>query len=690
MKIHIFSVLILTIFISSVDARFRERGQSHSLKNNFLATHMDIPEAASGEEMTINTLQMEEPAEAVAQEDAALASQQPEMDSSLAAPINNTMPAPARAITPAPRVVPPMYVANEGEHALFVSTSPFVSPRPPVAPDNINTIPEKKARASDAVAEAGFTSMARPTSANSDPEVIDLLNKSNVGFDIEKRRGQVQSLVDRAIQFFNEHSFDDSCYEFVHGKKFVEGELYIFVHDMEGNTFANGTYFEFIWKNLWDLKDQFNTYVVQELIKTAKEKRDWTTYYWSGATKVSYVKEVTKNGKAYVIGSGYYSHSKDDQVVSLVKGAVALFNTLVNKQGYPAEEAFSSYTYPLGRFVFGDLYIYALDFTGMHAAHGERPGLIGTNAWQYQDAKGKYVNQEIIKRLKETSSGGIWVEYVSKGAPKLAYAEKVVDEKKKTEYFIACGYYPTATREQAVDLVKRGYEYMKRQGKTRAVDAFTSKRDDSFRFGDLALYVYTPKGVSVADGSNSDLIGSNQWDWKDEDGVLYVQAMIKKAQEGGGWVNVRIRNSFESVYVEPIELGLEKYIIGTAFFPISKKETALLLVKSAVGILAGSTEIEAMRMFTQPGSFIRGDLYIAVYDSEGICLAHGANYDDIWQKMLDAKDEHGKPYVRLLINEVKRGPVQLTYTLHGAQKTVFAEQVVKENKTYTVACGYYS
>lgn len=709
MKMNSLWLLLIVILSSAIEGRSRKHNSvdMRALQRTVLATNMDMTEASSTqmdeqalaqrEQLSpddLDTASSEQSVEATNAMPPATQEAQPEP--TLPAPSNNEMAITAtqaplsmvsqteRVAAQTTRIVPP---ATVGQGAYPTQVAPKQASIP--APNNPVNTQTKASEAVQSVASAGAM-ISHAMNPNEDPEVVDLLVKSNAGFDVDKKRMQVQNLVNRAITYLNDHTFDEACTAFVQGKSFVEGELYIFVQDYEGNVYANGNYYDMVWKNLWNLKDQFNTYVIQEIIRTAKEKRDWTTYYWYGATKVSYVKEVVKDGKPYAIGCGYYSHSKDDQVISLVKGAAALFNLLVNQQGFPAEEAFSSFSYPMGRFVFGDLYIYALDFQGMQVAHGERPGLIGTNAWNYQDAKGKYVNQEIIKKLRATTSGGIWIEYVSKGAPKLTYAEKVVDEKRKVEYFIACGYYPMVTRTQAVDLVKRGYEYMKRQGKSRAIEAFTSKRDDTFRYGDLSLYIYTPKGVDIADGSNPDLIGSNQWEWKDEDGNLYVQNIIKKGLEGGGWVNVKLRNSFESVYVEPIELGLEKYLIATAFFPISKKETALLLVKSAAGILKTTSEVEAMRYFTQPGSFMRGDLSITVYDGVGICLAHGENYDNIWRNMLDVKDDNGKPYVRLLINEVKRGPVQLTYTLRGGQKTVFAEQVIKGDKVYTVVSGYFN
>ena len=76
----------------------------------------------------------------------------------------------------------------------------------------------------------------------------------------------------------------------------------------------------------------------------------------------------------------------------------------------------------------------------------------------------------------------------------------------KNEYFIACGYYPTETREKAVELVKNAYDYMKRQGTSRAFEAFNSKRSDAFRFGDLNVAVITLDGKLVANGDQPESI----------------------------------------------------------------------------------------------------------------------------------------------------------------------------------------
>ena len=124
------------------------------------------------------------------------------------------------------------------------------------------------------------------------------------------------------------------------------------------------------------------------------------TYEWAGAVKVSFVQKIKIDDKDYVIGCGYYPHSKKYAVIGLVKGAVGLFNQDV-KAGYPVGDTFGAMGYALSeRFVFGDLYLYALDFNGVIRAQGEEPGLIGSNALNHKDSKGKAINKEIIEKLK--------------------------------------------------------------------------------------------------------------------------------------------------------------------------------------------------------------------------------------------------------------------------------------------------
>ena len=86
-----------------------------------------------------------------------------------------------------------------------------------------------------------------------------------------------------------------------------------------------------------------------------------------------------------------------------------------------------------------------------------------------------------------------------------------------------------ATPKKAVDLVKNGYEFMKKHGLSAAVSEFTGRQADTYRYGDLYLMVWNMKGKVVAHGANLDAIGINQFDLKDEDGKFYVHEIIEKA-----------------------------------------------------------------------------------------------------------------------------------------------------------------
>lgn len=506
-------------------------------------------------------------------------------------------------------------------------------------------------------------------------------------FNIEQKRKEVINLVKRATKELEKNPLDVACNRFTHTKKFINGDLYIFVYDMRGICFAHGEDVHLLWKNLYNLKDWVGTPIIQNLIKTAREGGGWVTYGWYNATKVSYVEMVEKEGIPYVIGSGFYPQSKEEAVVNLVKGGVALFDQ-VKKEGKPAEWAFSRMSYPSGTFAVGNLYLYALDFKGNIMAQGDRPGLIGSNAWDYQDENGLYVNREIVKKL-QVSTQGVWVDYVSKRAPKKSYAEKV-KAKDGTQYFIACGYYPDADRERTVDLVRKAYQYMKINGKSNSVEEFSQRRSDAFRYGDLFIVAYDLKGRIIADGGNADNIGQEMLDAKDEDDFEYVKSILKRATKTGVWVNAKIKGSFRSTFAQRIDLGVGQYVITSSYYPISKSETMILLVQSAASYLRANSRERAFEQFVaQNGQFRRGDLEIVAVDTAGLCYAYGDDYDLIWRNIFDLTDEKGKPFIQEFINRSQLGSVTVTTHMNNATKKNYIMPVEKEGKTYVLSSGYY-
>lgn len=507
-------------------------------------------------------------------------------------------------------------------------------------------------------------------------------------FDEDAKRKAAVTLVDRGVEYFNKHSLADICHVFSHTKNFIEGELYLFVYSADGSVFAHGQQSDLLWKNLHNLHDSFGTPIVQSIIKKAQEGGGWVIYKWRNATKVSYVKEVKKDGKSYIVGTGYYPHSKPDAAVNLVKGAVGFFNKTI-KEGRRVDDAFSPLSYPIGRFIQGDLYLYALDFKGNNVANGKQPSLIGTNSWNYKDSAGVLVNQEIVKRLK-TSEGGIWIEYMSGGAPKRSYVEKIKDAQ-GNDYFIGCGYYPDATRKRVVDLVRKGYHFMKTHGLSESERAFRDPGSSEYRYGDLSLFVYDLKGKVIVHGTNTELIGQNHLDHKDDDGRLYVRDMIQEARYGGGgWIDVKMKNSFKSIYVEKVDLGMKSFVIGSGIYPISKHESMELLAKSGADYLETHELQEACADFVnKEGQFVRGDLNLFVFDTNGICYVYGDDMSVIWRPLLDATDDNGILFVQEMINAAKYGASEVRYTLNGVEKIGYVKMVQKKDTVFIVGSSYF-
>jgi signal transduction histidine kinase len=528
---------------------------------------------------------------------------------------------------------------------------------------------------------APATTSSNTTSATAAPPIADS------SFNVEAKKKEVIDLVDRGINYLMTHPPHDAFQAFARDKHFKVGELCLFVFDTNGVCLVHGEELNLVWENLFNMRGSYGSLIVQDIIKKAQAGGGWFTYRWRNATQNAYIKQVSVGNKTYVVGAGYYPHSKADAVVNLVKSAVSLFNSAV-KDGRPISEVLSLLSWPLGPFVFGDLYVYALDFNGMQFAHGDLPGLIGSSAWDYKDASGKYINQEIIKKLKERGSGGIWMDYISKNTQKLTYAEKVVDAQGK-EYFIACGYYPKTTISEVQNLVRRGYEFMKKSGKSRAVAEFNDPFSKEFRFGDLYLFVYDKNGVLIANGSNPSLVGNNQFNNKDDSGSYYVQTLIKKAENGGGTVEAKTKGSFQSFYVEEVNLGIETFIIGSSVYPISKEETMLFMAKSGASYLTTNEPEEAFKEFVKKdGKFIRGDMSVFVIDEQGICYAWGDNYDLIWRNLINLKDDNGKSYIKMFINTAKRGADIVTYTLYGKTRKVRLEPVTKNGNFYVVGSEF--
>lgn len=510
--------------------------------------------------------------------------------------------------------------------------------------------------------------------------------------EMQKKRRMIVDLVRRGKDFFIKNTLDVSCNAIIKTKQFVMGEVYLFIYDTDGFCLAQGK----DTNNLWsDFKtesigtDEYGSVFVKDFIKTARAGGGWVSYRYRNASKVAYVELIEKGKSQYVIGGGFYPHSKIYAVMNLVKGATRFFKDAQDKN-IQEDSIFSTLSYPVGRFVSGDLYIFALDEKGNLMVQGERPTLVGSNVMGAVDAKGKHINREIIERLNKTSEG-IWIDYISKGAPKKVYAERVTAKDGK-HYYIACGYYPDATDKKLQEIVQEGYRHMKK-GVEQAFKDFNDHNDTIFHYGDLYLEVFNLKGVCVANGADQDLIGRSFLNEKDEMGNEYMKKMLSVAATAGkGWVNQKRKNAYEWTYLEKVNVGLEEYIITAGLYPTSKKESMELLAKDAVEYLKSAKEVKfAFRDFIKKnGRFSIGDLEIFVYEPSGICIVNGSNTEYVWKNMINDKDEVGRPYIKEMINAARRTPARVKYRMNGVDALAYVERVDKGGRSFYVGSSLYT
>lgn len=94
---------------------------------------------------------------------------------------------------------------------------------------------------------------------------------------------------------------------------------------------------------------------------------------------------------------------------------------------------------PKGKFVKGEIYVFAYDLTGTMAAHPINAKLVGKNLMEVPDAGGKVFRKEIIEGV--TAKGSATVDYKYKNPQNGAIEDKVTYCKKAADLAVCAGYY---------------------------------------------------------------------------------------------------------------------------------------------------------------------------------------------------------------------------------------------------------
>lgn len=117
-------------------------------------------------------------------------------------------------------------------------------------------------------------------------------------------------MLNKAVAYMKEHGEQAAFKAFNDPKgKFVHGDLYVFVFDMECNYVASGANPKLVGTAASDLKDAKGKELVKEMIEVAKNKGEGSVeYVWLNRQtnqvepKSSHIKRVGN----YIVGVGHY------------------------------------------------------------------------------------------------------------------------------------------------------------------------------------------------------------------------------------------------------------------------------------------------------------------------------------------------------------------------------------------------
>lgn len=135
-------------------------------------------------------------------------------------------------------------------------------------------------------------------------------------------------------------------------------------------------------------------------------------------------------------------------------------------------------------------------------------------------------------------------------------------------------------------------------------------------------------------------------------------------------------------------LDIERYKPENADNTKNKTRQMKQLVSNAVKHFEKVAVEDACYDFIYNPIWRKGELFVFVYDENGVCYAHGDDSDLIWQNISHIKSVGG---MTLIKDMLKAGPNGKTmgYIWDGAYKSSFVKTIVKDGLTYILGTGFF-
>lgn len=120
----------------------------------------------------------------------------------------------------------------------------------------------------------------------------------------------------------------------------------------------------------------------------------------------------------------------------------------------------------------------------------------------------------------------------------------------------------------------------------------------------------------------------------------------------------------------------------------TKKEAEAMVAKAAKAVVANRSE--AFKQITDKDKrWVDRDLYVMVYDMNGVCLAHGQNEKQVGKDLIEMADADGKEFVKERVELAKaKGHFWQDYKFTDpVTKKILPKQAYCEKASDVIVCS---
>ncbi|MHB8120287.1 MAG: cache domain-containing protein [Methanothrix sp.] len=230
-------------------------------------------------------------------------------------------------------------------------------------------------------------------------------------------------------------------------------------------------------------------------------------------------------------------------------------------------------------------------------------------------------------------------------------------------------------REELRAFVEEARDFALQNGRDRALEVFNDSKGEFVR-GDLYIFAYDFQGITLAHPYRPDMVGRNNINLTDSNGVYLKKNMREVARRGEGfayyvWPNPAQdnRDELKLSYVLRVDDGLwlaAGIYLTNETFSLSSEDRGDLVqfVEKARDFAMNSSKEVALHEFNDSeGNFSSGNRYIFAFDFQGNLLANPVRPELIGQNRLNQTDPNGVAFVQDMTG-LARGGSGSTYYIY--------------------------